>query len=460
MYALFLGPSGFGVVNQLFNFVNLVSNTINLGLPLGLSTRLPPLVQENTEESKSKIRAYIEYFIKISLVISFPVTLLLIIFSDSISYLIIGSYDYKTFFIIIMLCIPFLVLYSLVESLIRGMSEIKILVNITVISAIVSTAILIPIIYYFNFEGVAYYLLVFSLIPLSTFIIKYRGTFGRYFNSVKTTLSSSEKSIIYKIGFVALLSSMMQQGSMIVLRRLIIGNLGFEDNGIYQSVLSLSLNAFTLIYIFLTNYTLPKLSSLKNKNEIVSELNNNYRFLLLILIPIVILIFTYKDFIIVLLYSKSFSDATGLLKFQLIGDIFKASAALFGLWLIPQMKIKQLILIDLIFNFTFLLTPFIALEILNYDLDSIPICYLLSFTVHFLLYFFYSRKEIKFKFDNKVFKNVIFSSIIIFMTFLMSIYFYHYSLFSNIIILFIWSYMVIEKSEKLKIYSYLKKLRK
>jgi len=358
-----------------------------------------------------------------------------------------------------MLSIPFLVLYSLVESLIRGMSEIAILVNITVISAIVSTAILIPIIYYFNFEGVAYYLLILSLIPLSIFMIKYRGTFGKYLNSVKSTLSNSEKSVIYKIGFVALLSSLMHQGSMIVLRRLILGNLGFEENGIYQSVLSLSLNAFTLIYIFLTNYTLPKLSSLKNKSEIVSELNDNYRFLLLIIIPVVILIFTYKDFIILLLYSKSFLEATGLLKFQLIGDIFKASAALFGLWLIPQMKIKQLILIDLIFNFTFLLTPFIALEVLNFDLGAIPICYLFSFTVHFLLYFFYSRKEINFKFDNKVSKNIIFSTMLIIITFLMSIYFHQYSLFINIIILSLWFYMVIEKSEKLKINTYLKKLR-
>lgn len=339
------------------------------------------------------------------------------------------------------------------------MSEITILVKITVISAIVSTLILVPVIYLFNFNGISYYILILSAIPLSVFLVKYRKIFSKYFNSVRSNLTGFDKKIIYKIGLVALFSSLMQQGSIIVLRRIIIGNLGFEENGIYQSILSLSLNAFSLIFIFLTNYTLPKLSSLKENNEIVLELNNNFRFLLLILIPIVVLIFTYKEFIIVILYSKSFLSASGLLKYQLIGDIFKASAALFGLWLIPQMKIKQLIIIDMIFNLTYLITPFIALEILKYDLNAVPFCYMIAFSVHFILYFLYSKKEIDYKFSSIVRKNIIVSVIMVSVAFLLTIHLYIYSLALNFLILMVWTYLVIEKEERKKILEYIKNFR-
>jgi PST family polysaccharide transporter len=452
LYAVFLGPSGLGVISQLFNFTNLVSNIINLGVPLGLSSKIPGLAKENTESAKGRIRAYIEYFLIATFAISISLTILLAFFSDTILNLLIGNSEFKIPYIIIVFSIPFIVSYSIIESVLRGLGQIKTIVMITVASSCISICALFPLVYFYNYVGVSFYILVLAMLPLLIFILKYRKNFSLYFNSAKQKLLQSEKSIIYRIGVVSIVSTLLHQGSMILLRKIIISNLGMENNGIYQSVLSISQNSFALVYIFLTNYTLPKLSELSSKEEITSEINNNFRLLLLFLTPAVVLVFTFREYIILILFSSSFLEGANLLSYQLAGDIFRALGALFGLWLIPQMKIKQILTIDILFNIVFISLPFVFVDVMKNNLSIVPLCYMVAFSFHFALYYFYSRKEISFRFSKITLKYITYSLPILFITFFISKYSSSFSLIVNLICLLVWFYLITEKNERRKLY--------
>lgn len=443
-----MGPVGLGILAQLFNFISLAANTINLGVPLGLSAVIPSLSKENSDISNSKIRSYIEYFLLIAAVISAVITFIFLLFSDFFLNLLVDNVQYKTVFIIMILAIPFLVLYSVIESILRGIAKITVIVKITVTSSIISIIFLLPLIYYLSIDGAAIYIVILSMLPLAIFSIRFKNEFAKFFTAAKKSLLSSEKNVIYKLGIVSVVSTLLHQGAVILLRRMIITNLGLESNGIYQSVLSVSLNAFSIVYIFLTNYTLPKLSGLANNEEIKSELNVNLRLLIFILIPAVIILFTYREYLILILFSKSFLSATNLIGFQLIGDIFRAFAALFGLWLIPKMKIKQLITIDISFNIVFIMLPFVLLNYFNFGLTVIPLCYMIAFFVHFILYLIYSRFEIAFRFTNTTMKNLYLSCGAVLITFISSLLVPGYSLILNALILLIWAFLVIDRNEK------------
>ncbi len=444
---MYLGPSGLGIIAQLSNFLAWVNTTINLGTPLGVTTNIADLYKTNSEKTKYRIAQFINYFLGFFFIVSISFVLLNILFSKSISAFIFNENIYQILFVISVLSVPFVVLYSIIEAFLRSFQEIGKLVKISILSNILGVLILIPLIYFFNLTGIGIYLVLFATLPVIIFTIKYRYIFKEYFKIKPEKIRFKDAKGIFKIGFVSLFSSAIHQGVIILLRKIIISNYGLTDNGLYQSVYSLSLNAFSLIYFFLLNYTLPKFSGIKEDTFLVSELNDNLRFVLIILVPVVVLIISFKSIIIPILFSNEFGRASDLLYFQLTGDIFRALAALFGLWLISRVKIKELLIIDFLFNMVLLMTPLILVKYYNFGLKVIPFSYMIAFFVHFIAYFVYTTSSIKFRFSNSSLRGILVSTFLLISVFIISNYYPGYSIYFNIIAIFLWIYIFLNSEE-------------
>lgn len=385
-------------------------------------------------------------------VITSVLCLILVIFSGFIYNILIGEGDHKLVLIIVLISVPFVVTYSLIEAFLRSLQEINMIVKVSIISNIISTLIFIPLIYFYGMLGVAIYLLCFGFLPFSVFIFLNKKRFLNFFVKTKDNLEKYHLNRIYKIGVVSLFSSLLHQGVLILIRRFIINNYGLVEMGVYQSVLSVSVNFFAVIYIFFSTYTLPKISGYKDNSSIVTELNDNFRFLLFIIIPLVAILYTYREFIIFIFFSKEFSKASELLLFQLIGDIFRTSAALFGLWLIPKMKIIQLFMIDFTFNLLLYILPVFLLNYVDKNLYTIPISYMISFFIHFILFFIYSVYFLKFKFDKKTLETLLYSIAFLIICLFISYYFKNIGYYISILILTVWFILIVKKDEKMKLF--------
>lgn len=394
LYAIFLGPVGFGIISQLYNFFLLFTSVTNLGVPVSTTSEISKLHSEGTEESESKIAYYFRYITLRILLLSVVLSVLVILFSGYISDFLVDDGAFYYFLIIIFISAPFTILYSIMEAFLRSFKRINTIVNISVITNIASILILIPLVYFWNMTGVGIYLLVFGILPMLLFIIFCKDIIKKYIKRTSFLPSSEEKSLIFKVGLISLSSSLIHQGIIILIRKILISEYGYEQNGLYQSVLSVSITYFSIIYIFLTNYSLPKLAECSDNDAINSELSNNLRFLLLIITPMMLIFLGYRDILVSLLFSKNFSGTTSLFVPQFIGDLFRVGAALFGLWLIPRRKIKQIIIIDVIFNTIFISSVYIFVAILNMPLIYVSYAYAMSFGMHFLMYFVYSRNSI------------------------------------------------------------------
>jgi len=338
-------------------------------------------------------------------------------------------------------------LYSIIEAFLRSFNLINKIVNISVVSNIISIVILVPLIYFLKFYGVSIYLLIFGLLPfiLLFFIAK---KFTQNISQNKNyILTKDDKQLIFKVGSISLLSSLLHQGVIIFIRKLLITNYGYEENGIYQSVLSISLSYFGLLYIFLTNYTLPKLSRCESNQSISDELNINARFLLLIIIPMMLLFYGFKDFGILLLFSKNFLNARELYFPQFIGDIFRVGAALFGLWLIPKRRIKHIIIIDTIFNIVLFILSYLFINVFVLPLIFVSYAYMLAFMSHFLMYFIYTKITIRFKVDKNVLLTFAYSMIAFILTYLITKQFKEYSILFVFMIIVIWFLLVVKVEE-------------
>lgn len=450
LFALILGPIGFGVISQFSNFQIFLTGVICLGIPVGLTTLV---AQRYQKKNFYEIQSLIVYLGLITFVFALIISITLIFLSKHLSSYLVNDESGYSILIILMLMIPFLIQYSLLEAYLKGTDQINLIVKINLINSFLSLIIIFPLTYYFSVYGAAIFMFISGLLPLFIFMFLAKFDFRKLFK-IKIEFKPNLLKNIIKIGIVSLASSFLFQLSMIQLRKFIIDNYGIQSAGIYQTVLGLSTSYFVIIYTYLSLYSLPQFSKIENNIDIIKELNNNLRFLLFLIIPMAMLLLSFKNEYLIVFYSSEFLKASDYFYYQILGDIFRVLAALFGLWLIPKVKIFALLSIDLTLNVLLLTLPIVSSFLFHKNLIYISMIYLIAFMVHFSLYFIYSKIKLGFKLEKKTIKSIVLAVIISTISIAANLFLVEYSKIIVIVILLIGTYLIFDKDEKKKIYTF------
>lgn len=441
--AIFLGPIGYGIVFQFLNFLNIFTSTVHLGVPTGITAKIPSLMKDNEVVGKQIIDSYFVYFVKIYFTLTLLLTILFIFFSDNIVSFLIGETKYVDSFVLMVATAPFLVLYAIGDAFLRCYGKLTQIVFIAVVSSLSSILLLFPLLDLFGILGVSIYFLLNGILLFTIYAVL-------NFEKVKLIFRSNKiykldlRIQILKTGVVSLISSFLFIGSNIILRKFIIENLGLTENGIYQSVASLSASSFLVVYSYITTYLLPKISSSESDSQIVNETDVNFRFILLLMVPMIIAIFSFRKVLIGVLFSSEFLPASDILQYQFAGDFFRGLSGLFGLWMIYKMNLKVIIAFDVVMNLLLVSFPFACKHYFDYvSLNLIPISYMIALGIHFLLFFIYTKKKLRYRVSKSTFRTVLISVILLLAVFLVDkqneIFKYVLSFF---FILFFWFFAV------------------
>jgi len=333
-------------------------------------------------------------------------------------------------------------------------------VKVTIYSNLITLPILVILIQILTLNGVAIYLVLVAVFPFLIMLFLYKKVFSSDYHLFKEKLSRQDIKNVFKTGVTSLLAFLFYQLVLLYLRKFIILNFGLEANGIYQSALGLSLNIFAFMYSFLGNHTLPQLSMHKDDINLSSVLDETAKFLILMIVPMILLLYSFRELIIVLFYSQSFVQAGDLILFQFSGDFFRIFASLFSLWLFSRMKIKQLIFIDLVFNALLIILPHILIKFYSQDLRIISISYMIASFVHFSLFYLYTRKILRFKFSTETFLALSISLVTLVFSMIFSTYYPNLGYYVVWIILFVWGYITIKHIIKVPVKATIEKFYK
>lgn len=347
------------------------------------------------------IRLVIGQSITLSLLISVFFIVISVFLADEISYLLCGDEQYSLLVIFISIAIPFALVNSIFEAFIRGLKRFGHYVLISVTFSFFSLAVTIVSVYYLQITGALLSLSISALIGLIIYIIYFHKTqLLKLSQFISTDFRYSDKfRLIIKLGIAALLIGITDQFTQIIVRTIIIRNLEINANGLYQSVYSISLNYFSILFMSIGIYLLPVLSELKNKELINMEINTTLRFTFMLIIPLLSSLFIFRKYIILLLYSKEFLPSTELLYFNFLGDYFKAFSWVIGAWLVPSGRIKEWVFFSLIYYFSFIFIFVILLYFFNLGLKSVVISYFISYLIFSLINLYFITKYNEFKFS-------------------------------------------------------------
>lgn len=449
--------TGVGVISQLSNLVSLLNYFVPLGIPNGLSK----FVAEESISDSEKLKNLFVSSITLVLYPTITFAILIFIFSGSVSYFLFETIEYSDYIRIISVFIPFLVSNSLLEGFLRGLKVINLYTKIIIISNILNVIIILPLVWKFGITGglfgiVSSYVIytLLSIYYLKKNKILEKIEFKRSFNKIFLKR-------IFSVSLVFLISGALFQFTLLLLRKLIIAEFGIFYNGIFQGVIGISLSYFGFIFLSLSTYSFPTISKLNTTAELIDELNINIRYIIFLMVPLIILVFVFRYFVISLLLSKDFLNSEKLFGYQFMGDYFKALAWAIGIWLIPKMKLKSFVIMEIILNLNLIIISWVLIKIFGTNLEFISISYLISYVIHFILNLAVTRKLLGFQISNANNKLLILSFVFLIPILLISHHNPFVSYFLVIPVMILWFKLSMEKKEfaELKgiIYSKLKK---
>lgn len=421
-----------------------------IGLPIGL---IKFISEWEKDDKWDLIYGVLKKTLVIFLSVGISISLILAVFSEYFSILLFDTKDYNILILIYSFSLPFAILSFFSDAYLRGIKKFNYYVKVTIINAVLITSISIVLVYFFGILGVPIALVCTSFVVFLNFIFfLHRGKlleFKKVFTS--KVIDNSYFKPLLKIGLGALIIGLASYFTVIFLRSEIIRILGLHYNGLYQTVYSISMNYLNIFMISAAVYTIPILSELKGSKSINIEINSLLRLILIFIVPILTIIFVFREFIIIILYSKDFLSSSELFFYNFLGDYGRLLGTVFGLWLIPTSRIKALITINFAYNGLYIIGFFILIYFFEFGFISITIAYFVANVVFLIINWNYMRSANKFKFTKINFQLLYLSSFFILITFLISNYDINIGYFIILPITVVWFLIAIKRDEYSKI---------
>lgn len=373
--AIVFGPAGMGVIGILQSTVGTISNTAGLGLR-DIGSR--QIAIASAQKDVQKVEIVESALVLGSLLLAVFTCILVFIFRDHISFALIGTGEISTQLAVIVPGIAATMMVGAYVSVLAGQSKISTISKITAGTAVVSLAITAPILL-LNRE-IAIPLFVIAA-PMTNFLICAIFTNRKSIRlSIFRKLPSQWAATFWticRLGFPVMLGAALTSFSQLSVRTLCQDMLGLESVGAITAAWQISLHYINFLIVAASYSFLPELSRRMGQgvesNRLVSEQASS---LSLLSMPILLLTIGFSEYVIRIFYTSAFIDAIDLLKWIILGDIFRIASHSLTLNLLAGGHTKAYLGCKLVENSSVVLLTYLLLP--KFGLAGFGIAHLLS----------------------------------------------------------------------------------
>lgn len=213
------------------------------------------------------------------------------------------------------------------SAVLNGLRRIGDLAWVSVLSAVLSTALGIPALLLWGQSGLLAYLLV---TPIASFLVGY-GYVARLPKAASAPISLSflvrQWRDMARLGMAFMLAGLAVTVANLVVRTLVQRELGPDALGHFEAAWMISMTYMGLVLRAMGADYYPRLaSSIHNHADVNRLVNEQTEVALLLAGPVVLAMLGLTPWVITLLYSPQFMEASGVLRWQVLGDILKVAS--------------------------------------------------------------------------------------------------------------------------------------
>ena len=382
--AVYVGANGMAYVGNFRAFLQVVENFSILGI----QNAIVKYVTEY-QNDKVKLKSVLATFGLLLLASSIMISLVLIFganyFSNQIFH---HSETYRFVFYILAIVFPLYVFSTFCISVVNGFHQYKKVIYIQIIASSIALLFSIYLIYYYSTFGA-----LLSLVIAPVFVFFVSLFYLKNILSVSDVFSfqSFDFSVVKNLSeyvLMALVSGVIGSFVLLEIRTDVIEITGLKNAGVYEGLQRISSYYLLFISSLMAIYFYPKLAE---TNSNTKEIIINYlKTILPVFIVGLTLIYLLRTFIIKVLFSAEFETMESLFLWQLVGDLLKAIALIFGTILIAKKQTKVFIITEIVSLFIMYYSSNWMLHAIG--INGIVIAHAFTYFTYLIVLVIYFRK--------------------------------------------------------------------
>lgn len=375
--AVYVGPAGYAALGQFQNAVQMIGALANGAVNTGVTKYTAEYHQDESAQ-----HAVWRTAATLSCLGSLLVAILVILFNHQLAGWFLNDSALGGVFIWFGAAVPFLVLNTFLLAILNGKKEIQRFVFANIAGSIFALVVTSVMAIQFGLYGALVALAVYqSLNFFVTLSLCYKANwfnlrhfFGRIDNTAARNLA--------KYTAMAVTSAICVPLSHILVRDHLGETLGWAAAGYWEAMWRLSTSYLMLVTTTLSLYYLPKLSELQDLAEIRSELLQGYKIILPVTAGCGFLIYLFRDFIVLTLFSAEFAEMKVLFAWQMVGDTLKIAGWIVAYLMLSKAMLALFVFSEIVFALLFYLLTVTLTK--RFGLEGAA----LAHSVNYLIYWF------------------------------------------------------------------------
>ena len=170
-----------------------------------------------------------------------------------------------------------------------------------------------------------------------------------------------------------------------MVRNILVGELGWEQAGIWDAVWKISTAYLGVITASLSVYYLPLLSKASCLEERRNATNSTVKVILPFVVLMSFIVYLLRDFIILILFSDEFSKGAEIMPIQLVGDVIKILSWLYAYPMLATGAKGWFISTEILFSFLLVLLTWCLVP--RVGLEGVAWAYVLNYVFYFFVVF-------------------------------------------------------------------------
>ncbi len=361
LIASMLGASGVAIIGQLQSLTQLMTSVTSVGMFNGVVKYVAEF-----KEDKEQLQKLFSTTFVFTTTVCLLSSISFLFFSGQISEYLFDSTKYAYIIKIMAVVLPFISMQRIFNGVINGLSEYKKFAKIELSAYLVSSAMTVIFLFQFNLDGVLLSLAITPIIKLLALLFIFYKTLREYvqFKQLKFKLFMHKELLAFTV--MSFFSTVLLSFVEIDIRSMITDKITQDDAGIWTGMTNISKNYMVFSNAIFTLYVLPKFASIYNRTDFFKELVSIYKTLLPLFGIGMILIYIFRNYVIMLIYPD-FYEMAPLFKWQLIGDFVRLASIVLSYQFVAKRMVKSFIITELLslglfYGFAYYLTDIYGVE--------------------------------------------------------------------------------------------------
>ena len=334
-YAMLVGPSGVGLLSLMQSLINLGVIVAGVGVSTSAISALSAAIASHNAGGTEAVR---RSAISLAIATGAVGAGLLVVLREPVAEIALGSAQRANDVVVLAAALLCSVAAFGRISVLTGRRAIAPLAVVSVATGVGAVATGIALVLAFGIAGLAPAVLAAALVHLglaSWFERKVRSPVPA--NPSSEEIASAALQLV-KRGLPIAASQLAGSGAALVTPVIVLHLLGTHEVGYYRAATALSVGYLTVFVAALTQDYLPRISAAHSSKDLALMVERQMRLVLGLSLPIILGLLAAGPMIMEVLYAQEFSPAFAILKWQLVGDLFRLPAWILAFVLLARAR--------------------------------------------------------------------------------------------------------------------------